>query len=191
MRVARSFDEAAESEEARLFRRIATAVTKYWVCKSATWHVAEALECLGGNGYVESSGMPRLYRETPLNSIWEGSGNVNCLDVLRALGRQPEAFEAWLAEVEQAAGQPDLDAYVGQLKKDLGDIENIQAKARSIVEKMGIALQASLLLRHGHPEVASAFCRSRLNGGGGRAYGTLPVDVDFDAIIDRHRPFIQ
>ncbi|HYN35937.1 MAG TPA: acyl-CoA dehydrogenase family protein [Actinomycetota bacterium] len=188
MRIARSFDESANSEQEKWFRRIATAVSKYWVCKSATWHVAEALECLGGNGYVESSGMPRLYRETPLNSIWEGSGNVNCLDVLRALGREPESFEAWLTEVELAAGQPDLEIYVGELKKELSDdVGTLETRARSIVERMGTALQASLLLRFGDPEVASAFCRSRLRGERGRAYGTLPPDVDFDSIIDRHR----
>ena len=188
MRVARSFDEAASSEQERSFRRIATAVSKYWVCKSATWHVAEALECLGGNGFVETSGMPRLYRETPLNSIWEGSGNVNCLDVLRALGRDPEVFDAWLTEVELASGHPDLDSYIGTLKKDLSDAGALEYRARAIVEQMAIALQASLLLRDGDPAVAEAFCRTRLRNERGRAYGTLPPDFDFDAIIERHRP---
>jgi putative acyl-CoA dehydrogenase len=188
MRLARAFDDAASSEQERSFRRIATAVSKYWICKSATWHVGEALECLGGNGYVEASGMPRLYRESPLNSIWEGSGNVNCLDVLRAMGRDPSTFEAWLGEVEKVAGQPELDGYVGELKKDLSEAASIELRARSIVERMGIALQASLLLRHGDEAVAQTFCRTRLNGGGGRSYGTLPPETDFDRIIDRHLP---
>ena len=188
LRIARSFDEAGDSDQERAFKRIATAVSKYWICKSATWHVAESLECLGGNGYVETSGMPRLYRETPLNSIWEGSGNVNCLDALRAMGRDPATFEAWLAEVELAAGQPDLDDYVGRIKKDLSDTATIEYRARSIVERMAIALQASLLLRHGDPAVASAFCRTRLADRRGHSYGTLPPDVDFDHIVERHRP---
>ena len=190
MRVARAFDDAQTSEEARPLRRIATAISKYWICKSATWHVAEALECLGGNGYVEESGMPRLYRETPLNSIWEGSGNVNCLDVLRAMGREPETFEAWLEEVELASGHPELDSYVGDLKKDLSDAGSIEYRARSIVERMGIALQASVLLRHGDEVVAQTFCRARLAGDRGRAYGTLPPETDFERIIERHRPTI-
>ena len=188
LRLARAFDQAVESEHERALKRIGTAVSKYWICKSATWHVAEALECLGGNGYVETSGMPRLYRETPLNSIWEGSGNVNCLDALRAMGREPTTFEAWEAEVEQAAGQPDLDDFVGQVKKDLGDAATLEYRARSVVERMSIALQASLLLRHGDPEIAAAFCRTRLAGERGRAYGTLPQDIDVDHIIERHRP---
>ncbi|MDQ4144850.1 MAG: acyl-CoA dehydrogenase family protein [Actinomycetota bacterium] len=188
MRLARAFDQADESAQEKSFKRIATAISKYWICKSATWHVAEAVECLGGNGYVEASGMPRLYRETPLNSIWEGSGNVNCLDVLRAMGREPEVFEAWLTEVEVAAGQPELDSFVGQLKKDLSDAGSIELRARSIVEKMGIALQASLLLRHGDEVVAHTFCRTKLAGDRGRSYGTLPPETDFDRIIERHRP---
>ena len=188
MRIARAFDGASQSEEEQRFRRIATAASKYWICKSATWHVAEALECLGGNGYVETSGMPRLYRETPLNSIWEGSGNVNCLDTLRAMRRTPETFEAWLAEVELSAGEPRLDAYVGGIKKDLADVGSLEYRARSVVEGMAIALQASLLLRHGDPAVAGTFCRTRLAAERGRSYGTLPPDVDFDHIIERHRP---
>ena len=188
LRIARAFDEAKDSEHERAFKRIATALSKYWICKSATWHVAEALECLGGNGYVETSGMPRLYRETPLNSIWEGSGNVNCLDALRAMGREPATYEAWLAEVEAASGQPELDELVGGIKKDLGDVESLEYRARSVVERMAIALQASLMLRHGDPVAATTFCRTRLGAERGRAYGTLPADVDFDHIIERHRP---
>ena len=190
MRLARSFDEGARDEQARLLKRMATAVSKYWICKSATWHVGEALECLGGNGYVEESAMPRLYRETPLNSIWEGSGNVNCLDVLRALARNPGSFEAFFEEVESAAGlgRDDFDSYVNALKNEFNNPDHMEARARSLVERMAIALQGSLMLRFGDPTVADAFCRSRFTSEHGRAYGTLPGDLDFDSIIDRHRP---
>jgi putative acyl-CoA dehydrogenase len=189
MRLARSFDEGISDDQEAAFKRLATAVAKYWVCKSATWHVAEALECLGGNGYVEESGMPRLYRETPLNSIWEGSGNVNSLDVLRAMAKNPASLEAFVAEVEQSVGSSELlDSFTSQLKRELTDLDEIEVRARVIVEHMGLALQASLLMRHGDPAVAEAFCRSRLDGEHGRAYGTLPADVDFKGIIERHRP---
>ncbi|MDQ3935840.1 MAG: acyl-CoA dehydrogenase family protein [Actinomycetota bacterium] len=189
LRLARAVDEGFEDRSAVLFKRLALAVSKYWVCKSATWHVAEALECLGGNGYVELSGMPRAYREAPLNSIWEGSGNVNCLDVLRAMMRTPEAVEAFFDEVESASGaEPRLDAYVRDVKASLADAEGIEARARRIVEEMGVALQASLLVRYGDPAVADAFCVSRLAGDRGRALGTLPAGVDFARIIERHSP---
>ena len=125
--------------------------------------MTEALECLGGNGYVELSGMPRIHREAPLNSIWEGSGNVNCLDVLRAMARTPEAVQAFFDEVESASGaEPRLDAYVGEVKAELSNPDGIEARARRIVERMAVALQASLLVRHGDPAVADAFCASRL-----------------------------
>src|SRR3712207_6067804 len=126
-------------------------------------HAAEALECLGGNGYVEESGMPRLFRETPLNSIWEGSGNVNALDVLRAMARTPEALDAFFAEVGAAAGgEPRLDAWIADLRRSLSDFEEIELRARRIVERMALALQASVLVRWGDPAVADAFCASRL-----------------------------
>jgi putative acyl-CoA dehydrogenase len=190
MRLARSVDEsAAGDEDAALFRRIGVAVGKYHVCKTAVGVVAEALECLGGNGYVEESGMPRLYRETPLNSIWEGSGNVNALDVLRALGRSPAALDAYLAEVDAAAGaDPRLDAFAARLRAEARDSTAPEALARLLVERLAMALQASLLVRHAPPEVADAFCATRLAGEGGRAYGTLPAGVDTAAIVDRHRP---
>ena len=189
MRLARAVDEGPDDPEQALFKRLGLAVSKYWVCKSATWHTAEALECLGGNGYVELSGMPRVYREAPLNSIWEGSGNVNCLDVLRAMARTPEAVHAFFGEVESASGaEPRLDAYVRELKDELGDPDGIEARARRIVERMAVALQASLLVRHGDPAVADAFCATRLAGDRGRALGTLPAGVDFERIIARHSP---
>jgi putative acyl-CoA dehydrogenase len=149
----------------------------------------EALECLGGNGYVEESGMPRLYRDIPLNSIWEGSGNVICLDVLRALARSPDALDAFLDEVEQASGADErLDAFVAGLRDELGDFEDIELRARRVVERMALALQGSLLVRFGDRDVADAFCGSRLAGEWGRVFGTLPTGTNCAAIIERHRP---
>jgi putative acyl-CoA dehydrogenase len=191
LRLARAYDEVADGEEeAADFRRIANATLKYWMCKRAPSHAVECLECLGGNGYVEESGMPRLFRESPLASIWEGSGNVQCLDVLRAMVKSPESVEAFFAEVlEGAGGEPRLDAYVASLREEVpGDIDTIQSRARRIVERMAIALQASLLVRHGDPAVADAFCASRLSGDWGNAFGTLPAGTDFSRIIERHRP---
>ena len=171
------------------FRRLALAVTKYWVCKRAPAHAAEALECLGGNGYVEESGMPRLYREAPLTSIWEGSGNVAALDALRAMGKQPESVDAFFAELDLAAGADRrLDAAVDALRKELTDLDSIEYRARRVVETMALALQGSLLVRHGHPAVADAFCASRLGGDWGVALGTLPTSVDTAAILTRARP---
>ncbi len=183
LRLARAFDE-----DDLPFRRLATAVCKFWICKRTPPLVAEALECLGGNGYVEESQLPRLYRESPLNSIWEGSGNVNALDVLRALAREPEAVAAFVAEVELAAGEDRrLDAAVVRLKDELGHAEELEPRARRLVERLALALQGSLLVRHGHPAVADAFCASRL-GDGGSVYGTLPPGLDVRAIVARHRP---
>jgi putative acyl-CoA dehydrogenase len=191
LRLARAYDEAiAGDEEAQNFKRIANAVLKYWVCKRAVVHAGEALECLGGNGYVEESGMPRLFRESPLNSIWEGSGNVQCLDVLRAMVKSPAALEAFFAEVQEGAvAEPRLAAFATSLRDELpGDLETIESRARRVVEKMALALQASLLVRYGDEAVADAFCASRLSGDWGQAFGTLPADTDFARIIERHRP---
>jgi putative acyl-CoA dehydrogenase len=192
MRLARAYDEGAEDPQQALFKRLGTAVSKYWICKSAVWSVAEALECLGGNGYVEESGMPRLYRETPLNSIWEGSGNVNCLDVLRAMARSPESLDAFMDEVALAEGtEPRLDAWVAELKQELSDFGDIEYRARRIVERMALALQGSILVRHADPAVADAFCATRLAGDRGRALGTLPAGVDCAGIVERHRPRVE
>ncbi|MDP9341179.1 MAG: isovaleryl-CoA dehydrogenase [Actinomycetota bacterium] len=189
IRLARAYDESGGSDEARLFARLATAVVKYWVCKRTPSHVAEALECLGGNGFVEDSGMPRLYRESPLNSIWEGSGNVICLDVLRAMARSPQSVDAFFDEVGRAEGaEPRLDAFAAKLRDELADGEDAEARARRLVEQMALALQASLLVRHGHPAAASAFVASRLEGDRGMAFGTLPAGTDFTAIVERARP---
>jgi putative acyl-CoA dehydrogenase len=171
------------------FRRLALAVTKYWVCKRAPAHAAEALECLGGNGYVEESGMPRLYREAPLASIWEGSGNVAALDALRALAKQPETAEVFFAEVGQAAGADQrLDRAVARLKDELNNPEQVQARARRLAEAMALVLQGSLLVRFGDPAVADAFTASRLGGDWGGAFGTLPSGVDTGTIVKRVTP---
>jgi putative acyl-CoA dehydrogenase len=189
LRLARAYDEAiGGDEEAANLKRIANAVLKYWICKRAPMHAGESLECLGGNGYVEESGMPRLFRESPLNSIWEGSGNVQCLDVLRAMIKSPAALDAFFAEVaEGAVSEPRLDAYAKSLRDEIpGDLETIESRARRVVEKMALALQASLLVRYGDEATADAFCASRLSGDWGQAFGTLP-GTDFKRIIDRHR----
>jgi putative acyl-CoA dehydrogenase len=198
MRLARSFDESmpAASSASRpgaagseALRRLATPVLKYWVCKRGPAHAVEALECFGGNGYVEESGMPRLYRESPLSSIWEGSGNVQCLDVLRAMARNPESVDTFFAEVDEAAGaEPRLDSYAASVREELADLDAIEVRARRVVERMALALQGSLLVRFGDPAVADAFCASRLAGEWSGAFGTLPATADFDAIIERHTP---
>jgi putative acyl-CoA dehydrogenase len=190
LRLAGAVDRAVAGDESEaLLRRIALAATKYWVCKRAPAHAAEALECLGGNGYVEESGMPRLYREAPLPSIWEGSGNVAALDTLRAMTKQPESVAAFFAEVELAAGADSrLDDAVSRLRKQFSDLENIEYRARTIVESMAMVFQGSLLQRHGDPAVADAFCASRLDRDWGVAFGTLPTGVDTAAILDRAQP---
>jgi putative acyl-CoA dehydrogenase len=189
MRLARAYDEARDDPRAELFKRLATAVAKYHVCKRVPAHAAEALECLGGNGYVEASGMPRLYREAPLGSIWEGSGNVMALDVLRALRSAPQALDAFLDEVDEAAGaDARLDAHLAALRRELGDPDDLEHRARRVVEDLALALQGALLVRHAPPAVADAFCAARLDGAAGLAYGTLPAGVDAAAIVARHTP---
>jgi putative acyl-CoA dehydrogenase len=190
LRLAAAADHAASGDEGeKAFRRLALAATKYHVCKLAPAHAAEALECLGGNGYVEESGMPRLYREAPLQSIWEGSGNVAALDALRALTRQPESAEAFFAELDQARGADTrLDDAIEKLKKDAADPS--EQAARRLAESMAVTLQASLLIRHGHPAVADAFAATRLAADGGRAYGTLPPGTPAESIIPRATPAI-
>ncbi|HZL48272.1 MAG TPA: acyl-CoA dehydrogenase family protein [Solirubrobacteraceae bacterium] len=196
LRLARAYDEASsdaregiDDSDAQLFKRVATAVGKYWACKRAPNHAFEAMECLGGNGYVEDSGMPRLYREAPLTSIWEGSGNVISLDVLRALRSSPRALEVFLAEVELAHGaDARLDAHVARMKSQFTDPATLESRARRVVEGMALALEGSLLVRNAPPAVADAFCASRLGGDGGLEYGTLPAGSDFETIIARSRP---
>jgi len=191
MRLAAAMDSSAEAGTEREFLRIAVAMGKYWVCKRGPTLVGEALECLGGNGYVEESGMPRLYREAPLNSIWEGSGNVNTLDVFRALRRSPAVLDAYLAEIGLASGADGrFDAAVKDLLQSLADLDGMEARARRLAERMALVLQGSLLLRHGDPAVADAFCASRLDQDWGYAFGTLPRGVDTAAIVSRATPEI-
>jgi putative acyl-CoA dehydrogenase len=191
LRVARAIDESREDEGAALFARLATPVGKYWVCKRAPAHVNEAQECLGGAGYVEESILPRLYREAPLLSIWEGCGNIQCLDVLRALVREPGTREAFFAEVALARGADRrLDAARAELEKELADPAEAEHRARRIVERMAILLQASLLARAGNAAVADAFC-TRLEPGRGLAFGTLPRGVDARALAERARPRVD
>jgi putative acyl-CoA dehydrogenase len=169
------------------FQRLAVAVGKFWVCKRQPAVVGEALECLGGNGYVEESGLPRLYRDAPLNSIWEGSGNVQALDALRTLLLEPDSLEALLAEAAAAAGADRrLDAAVGGLKEMVAGAD--PGQARRVVERMALVVQGSLLVRHAPAEVADAFCASRLGGDQGHTFGTLPAGTAFAAIIERSAP---
>jgi putative acyl-CoA dehydrogenase len=179
--------ESGGGEGERAFRRLALAAVKYHVCKLAPAHAAECLECLGGNGYIEESPMPRLYREAPLQSIWEGSGNVAALDTLRALTRQPEAVEAFFAELGAARGADRrLDEAVARLRKDV--TEPSEQAARRLAESLAVTLQASLLVRQATPAVADAFIATRLAGGGGRAYGTLPPGTPAGDIVARAVP---
>ncbi|MBB4932143.1 putative acyl-CoA dehydrogenase [Lipingzhangella halophila] len=189
-RLAGAADRAIRGDEAEAaFRRLAVAVGKFWVTKRLPAHTAEALECLGGNGYVEESPMPRLFRESPLNSIWEGSGNVVALDVLRAMGKRPDTVEVFLAELARAEGvDTRFDQAVKRLRAELGDLEDLQHRARGLVELMALTLQASLLIRYAPEPVSDAFTASRLGGEAGRTFGTLPRGADTAAIIDRNRP---
>jgi putative acyl-CoA dehydrogenase len=171
----------------RTFQRLAVAIGKYWVCKRQPAAVGEALECLGGNGYVEESGLPRLFRDSPLNSIWEGSGNVQVLDVLRTMHKDPDSLTAYVEEVELAAGGDHrLDAATAALKARLGKTD--ESQARRDTERMALVLQGSLLVRHAPPEVADAFCASRLDGDWGHALGTLPSGAAAKVIVERAAP---
>ncbi|MCX5375150.1 acyl-CoA dehydrogenase family protein [Streptomyces sp. NBC_00091] len=186
LRLAAAYDSGTDQE--RAFLRLAVPAAKYWVTKRCTPMVAEALECLGGNGYVEESGLPRLLRESPVNSIWEGSGNVQSLDVLRALQREPQALNAFLQEVGLARGADHrLDAAIKNLLTELADLDGIEARARRVVERMALVLQGSLLVRWAPPEVADAFCASRLGGDWGAAFGTLPHSLDLASVVARAR----
>ncbi len=198
LRLARAYDAAGDprgdtgrdEHEGRL-QRLLTPVVKYWTCKRAPQHSAEALECLGGNGFVEESDMPRLFRQSPVNGVWEGSGNVICLDVLRALSREPDTIEAFWAEVGLADGGDDrLAKAVDDLHVDLSETETLEVRARSVVERMALVFQASLLVRFAPQAVADAFCGSRLGGAwaGAGAFGTLPAGTDTTSILARHTP---
>lgn len=186
-RVGGALDNAGSEQDAS-FARIATAVGKYWVCKRQPGHAYEAMECIGGSAVMENSLMPRLYREAPINTIWEGSGNVQCLDVLRAIQKDPNSLEAFMAETARAAGSDSrFDTYLNSLKREFSQLDDVHYRARSVVEKMALSLQGSLLLRNASSEVAEAFMAGRLSGHSGNTYGMLPVGVDCAALIDRGR----
>ncbi len=187
MRLAGATDRAVRGDaDEAAFRRLALAVTKYWVCKRGPVVAGEAMECLGGNGYVEESGMPRIYRELPLLSIWEGSGNVAALDALRAIGREPASLEAFFTEVELAAGADHrLDDAISLVKKELSDVDELELRARRLVEQLALVLQGSLLVQHAPPAVADAFCATRLSRDWGGAFGTLPTGLDLQPVLER------
>ena len=186
-RVAQAFDRMDDPQEAA-FARLASAVAKFWITKRLPNHAYEAMECLGGNGFVEESGMPRLYREAPVNAIWEGSGNVNALDVLRAMAREPATLEAVLTEIGKTSGaHPAFDAAFDALKQALGDHGDLEARARRLVEDLALLLQASLLIRHGSPEVAEVFIAGRLKGAMRGCYGALPAGLPLGPVIERAR----
>ncbi|WP_225808202.1 acyl-CoA dehydrogenase family protein [Streptomyces spinosus] len=187
LRLAAAWDDGGEQE--RAFLRLAVPAAKYWITKRCAPVAVEAAECLGGNGYVEESGLPRLVRESPLNSIWEGAGNVQALDVVRALRREPAALDACLTEIGRAHGADHrLDRAVKDLFTELADLDGVEARARRLAERLALVLQGSLLVRYAPPEVADAFCASRLGGDHGASFGTLPAGLDLESVVDRARP---
>ena len=191
LRLARGFDESPEDEGQRLFTRLATAVGKYWITKRAVAVVHESLEALGGNGYVEESPLPRLYRDAPLNSIWEGSGNVQCLEMLRAIKKDAGTREMTLQEIRAArGGNRHFDHFIERLEREMANAEQREERARRLAELLALALQGSLMVRHAPTEISEAFCESRLANDAGLAFGTLPASTDFSRIIERSRPEI-
>jgi putative acyl-CoA dehydrogenase len=189
LRLARAFDADDHDEHEQRIKRLVTPIIKYWTCKRAPQHSAEALECLGGAGYVEESDLPRLFRQSPLNGVWEGSGNVICLDVLRAIAREPASLDAYWDEVSLAAGADHrLDESASALRRDCDDLDDIESRARRLVERLALVFQGSLLVRHAPTAVADAFCASRLAGDAHHAFGTMPPGIDVRAIIARSRP---
>jgi len=190
MRLARSLDQSSQMIQEKHLVRMGTAIGKYWICKRTPGHVYEAMECIGGSGVMEDSIMPRLFRESPINTIWEGSGNVQCLDMIRAMNRSPESLDAFMNEVHLAEGKHTLmDKALSDLKAELTDTSDIEYRSRRIVEKMALTIQASTLLQYGNAEVADAYCQARLNGSNqGWVYGTLPKGIDCASLIERAKP---
>ncbi|MET7285564.1 acyl-CoA dehydrogenase family protein [Streptomyces sp. NPDC005573] len=189
LRLSAAHDDGSERE--RAFLRLAVPAAKYWITKRCAPLAVEAAECLGGNGYVEESGLPRLVRESPLNSVWEGAGNVQALDVLRALRDEPGALDACLGEIGLAHGADHrLDRAVRDLFTELADLEGVEGRARRLVERLALVLQGSLLVRHAPPEVADAFCASRLGGDHGASFGTLPSGLDLAPVVERALPVL-
>ena len=191
LRLARAFEADAQNEHEQRLKRLVTPIIKYWTCKRAPQHAAEALECLGGAGFVEESDLPRLFRQSPLNGVWEGSGNVICLDVLRAIARDPASLDAYWDEVSLAAGADRrLDESIAVLRKECEDTDAIESRARRLVEHLAVVFQGALLVRHAPAPIADAFCASRLGGNTSHAFGTMPAGIDMRSIIDRARPAV-
>jgi putative acyl-CoA dehydrogenase len=188
MRIARALDERADEREASLIR-IGSAIGKYWICKRTPGVAAEAMECIGGSGVMEDGPMPRHFRESPVNAIWEGSGNVQCLDVLRAMSRMPETLDACFAELEAAKGaNAPYDRHIAALKDDMRETSDFEERARDLVDRLAVGLQASVLVKHAPVFVSDAYCTSRIDHRGAHQYGALPKTVNFKAIVERARP---
>lgn len=189
-RLARALDQSSDSKQEKHLVRMGTAIGKYWICKRTPGHAYEAMECIGGSGVMEDSIMPRLFRESPINTIWEGSGNVQCLDMLRAMQRTPGSLDAFLNEIHAAESKhPLISSALNKLHQDLEDRDTMEYRSRAIVEKMAILFQASTLLQYADPLVADAFCQGRLKDGNqGWVYGTLPTSINCDALIQRALP---
>ncbi len=191
MRVARAMDNQ-DNEHEKLLSRIATPVGKYWICKRTPNHAYEAMEVIGGSGVMENHIMPRLFRESPVNAIWEGSGNVQCLDILRAIEKQPEVLDAYFAELQRAKGADKrLDQFMIKLKEEFSNRKALQYRARTIADSMAVGLQAALLVQHATPEMADAFCAGRLDVNGGFNYGTLPSGLNCAAIVEKASPAVE
>ena len=189
MRMARAMDQRATDPHEDQLARLLTAVGKYWICKRTPQHAYEAMECIGGSGVMEDSPFPRLFRESPVNAIWEGSGNVQCLDVLRAMQKTPDVVQAFFQEVARArGGHAQLDRYVADLQRAFTDLSELEYRARDLVGRMALAVQAALLVQHAPSVVSDAFCASRLSGGSHHHYGTLPRGVDGAALMARATP---
>ncbi len=188
MRIARAMDNQ-DNEHEKLLSRIATPIGKYWICKRTPNHAYEAMEVIGGSGVMENHIMPRLFRESPVNAIWEGSGNVQCLDILRAIEKQPDVLDAYFMELQKAQGaNRHFDTFLNGVKSEFTDTNTLQYRGRIIADKMALGLQAALLLQHSTSNVADAFCLSRLASNGGSNYGTMPTGVNCAAIVERAAP---
>lgn len=192
MRIAHSLDQLQidpDNEQEARFSRVATAIGKYWICKRTAQFTYECMECIGGVGVVEDNVLPRMYREAPINAIWEGSGNVQCLDVLRAMQKDPKVLDAFMVELAKGVGRySEFDDYLEHVQQEFLDLESLEYRARSVVEKLAMAWQASTLIQFGDAQVAKAYVESRLTGYSGQYYGTLPKSVDVKSIIERSAP---
>ncbi|WP_346837215.1 acyl-CoA dehydrogenase family protein [Microbulbifer sp. SAOS-129_SWC] len=191
MRMAQAFDHLGE-ERQQLSMRLGTAVGKYWICKRTPHHAYEAMECLGGNGVIENFITARLYRDAPINAIWEGSGNIQALDVLRAVDKTPAVLTNWLDEIEQSRGADTrLDRAIDGLKKQLADRDQLEYRARHLVDQLALTMQCHLLAQGSRSAVAEAFIASRLDARGAHNTGTLPAGVDVNMLIERGNPLVS